>query len=70
MTLEEINIKRKELDLKEKELKKQLHMLKVEKKFIQSVCEHPNLRKWTNSDYGGGTDAHEGCVDCGYTRNF
>lgn len=68
MTLDEIRTKKKELELREKELLKQRKVLKAEQVFIQSVCEHPNKRSWTSSDYGGGSDLHEVCDDCGYSR--
>jgi len=68
MTVEEIKTKRKELELREKLLKRDAQMLKAEQVFLQSVCEHPNKRSWTSSDYGGGSDRHEACDDCGYNH--
>jgi len=69
-SVDNIRTKRAELDLREKLLKKDVKVLEAEKQFLQSICEHPNIRKWTSSDYGGGTDRHEHCDDCGYHKTI
>lgn len=65
MTIKEIKDKRKVLEAREKELKKQEKILQAEFDFLQSICEHPNKETWTHYDYGGGSDYNEKCKDCG-----
>ncbi len=56
-----IKYKRAELDLHEKELKKDAKILEAEKQFLQSVCEHPNKQTWTHHCYDGSSDTYEEC---------
>lgn len=56
------------LEAREKKLNLQMQRLKAQFKFLRSVCDHPNKRTWTSSDYGGGSDLHEHCDDCGFHR--
>lgn len=69
-TLEQIQTKLKELELRDKQLKKEAKILEAEKQFLQSICEHPNKRTWTHYDYGGGSDRHEHCDDCGFHATY
>lgn len=32
---------------------------------LQHACPHKNVRQWTHHDYGGGSDRHWNCDDCG-----
>jgi hypothetical protein len=64
-SIDNIRTKLAELKLREKLLKKDAEILKAELAFLQSVCDHPNKRSWTHHDYGGGSDYHEACDDCG-----
>ena len=63
-----IKARRKKLEEKEKKLKLQMKLLEAQFEFLYSTCEHPNKRTWTHTDYGGGSDLHEHCDDCGWHR--
>lgn len=62
-SIDNIRIKRDELELRNKQLKKEAKMLEAEKQFLQSICEHPNKREW---NYGPGSDQFTKCDDCGF----
>lgn len=45
-------------------------VLDAEMEGLQLECEHPNIKKWTHHDYGGGSDRHEECKDCGMHKIY
>jgi hypothetical protein len=66
--MSDIRKRRIEIQTRIKQHKAKGLILEAELEGLQLECDHPNLRKWTHHDYGGGSDRHECCDDCGYHK--
>ena len=65
MTQEEIRAKHKEVRARLKEHDAARKLIEGELKFIQHICEHPNMEKWHDSGWGRMPSDEFRCPDCG-----